>query len=304
MIRVEDLRGKAMRNVLLQIIKYIGWCIKGIRRKIRTMTLAQKKLAMAVILAMIVGVMMGNGIGRASEKRKSEEKVQEAVAKVQKKADKKLDSMEKEIYDLQEELNDPLTELPWNLTLVNGSHPMKEKYVPELTEIQPGHSVDTRIANAARKMLADADEAGLHVQICSAYRSVERQEQVFGQSMKERVKEGMGYWEAYEETALNVALPGTSEHALGLALDLISNQYTELDEKQETTAEAKWLKENCHKYGFILRYPPEKTNITGIIYEPWHYRYVGEEHAAKIMELGITLEEYMQEYYQSEEGGQ
>lgn len=291
-------------KILLVIRKYIHWCIKGIRRKIKHMTPAQKRLAIVTILAMIVGIMMGNGMGRASEKRKSEEKVQEAVAEVQKKADEKLGSVEKELYDLQEELQEHSEPLPWNLVLVNASHPMEEGYVPELTEIQPGFSVDTRIANAARKMLADAEKAGLHVEMCSAYRSIERQEQVFGQSMKERVKKGMGYWEAYEETAMNVALPGTSEHALGLALDLISNQYSELDEQQEGTAEAKWLKENCYKYGFILRYPPEKTHITGIIYEPWHYRYVGEEHAERIMELGITLEEYLQEYYQAKEGGQ
>ncbi len=247
---------------------------------------------------------MGNGIGKAIEKKRSEKKVQEAVAKVQKKADEKLNAMEKELYTLQDELYDHSVELPWNLILVNSLHPMKEGYVPELTEIEPGYSVDTRIANATRKMLADAEKEGLHVEICSAYRSIERQEQVFGDSMKQRVKDGMSYWEAYEETVLNVALPGTSEHALGLALDLISNQYTELDEKQQETAEAKWLAENCYKYGFILRYPPEKTNITGIIYEPWHYRYVGEEHAAEIKKLGVTLEEYIQEHYQVEEGGQ
>lgn len=291
-------------KILMGIGKYIGWCIKGIRRKLRRMSPAQKKLAMVAIIALIIGCFMGSGIGKASEKKRSEEKVQEAVAKVQKKADDKLNSVEKQLYDLQDELHDHSAELPWNLVLVNGSHPMKEEYVPELTEIQPGYSVDTRIANAARKMLADAEKEGLHVEICSAYRSVERQEQVFGDSMKERVKSGMSYWEAYEETALNVALPGTSEHALGLALDLISNQYSELDEKQQETKEAKWLAENCYKYGFILRYPPEKTNITGIIYEPWHYRYVGKEHAAKITELGVTLEEYLQEHYQAEEGGQ
>ncbi len=291
-------------KILMGIGKYIGWCIKGIRRKLRRMSPAQKKLAMVAIIALIIGCFMGSGIGKASEKKRSEEKVQEAVAKVQKKADEKLNSMEKQLYDLQDELHDHSAELPWNLVLVNGSHPMKEEYVPELTEIQPGYSVDTRIANAARKMLADAEKEGLHVEICSAFRSVERQEQVFGDSMKERVKSGMSYWEAYEETALNVALPGTSEHALGLALDLISNQYSELDEKQQETKEAKWLAENCYKYGFILRYPPEKTNITGIIYEPWHYRYVGKEHAAKITELGVTLEEYLQKHYQAEEGGQ
>lgn len=282
----------------------MGWCIKGIRRKIRRMSPAQKKLAMVAIIALIVGCFMGSGMGKASERKRSKEKLQEAVAKVQKKADEKLSSVEKELYALQDELHDHSDELPWNLVLVNGLHPMKKEYVPELTEIQPGYSVDTRIANAARKMLADAEKEGLHVEICSAFRSVERQEQVFGDSMKERVKEGMSYWEAYEETALNVAIPGTSEHALGLALDLISSQYSELDEKQQETKEAKWLAENCYKYGFILRYPPEKTNITGIIYEPWHYRYVGKEHAAKITELGITLEEYLQEHYQTEEGGQ
>lgn len=290
-----------MAKVLILIRKYIGWWIKGIRRTIQSMTPAQKRLTIVALLGLTVGCLMGNGIGRASEKKQSEKKVAEAVASVQKKADEKLDSVEKELYDLQEELHDHSKELPWNLVLVNGSHPMKEGYVPELTEIQPGCSVDTRIANAARKMLADADKAGLHVQICSAYRSVERQKQVFGESMKDRVKDGMSYWDAYEETALNVALPGTSEHALGLALDLISNQYTELDEKQEKTAEAKWLAENCYKYGFILRYPSDKTNITGIIYEPWHYRYVGKEHAAKIQELGVTLEEYIQEHYQGED---
>ncbi|MBQ4559592.1 MAG: M15 family metallopeptidase [Tyzzerella sp.] len=288
----------------MTIMKYIGWCIKGIRRKIRRMSPTQKKLAIVAMIALLAGCFMGNGIGKASEKKRSEKKVQEAVAKVQKKAEEKLDSVEKELYALQDQLHDHSVELPWNLVLVNGLHPMEEGYVPELTEIQPGYSVDTRIANATRKMLSDAEKEGLHVEICSAYRSVERQEQVFGDSMKERVKSGMSYWKAYEETTLNVAIPGTSEHALGLALDLISNQYTELDEKQEETKEAQWLAENCYKYGFILRYPPEKTNITGIIYEPWHYRYVGEEHAAKIKQLGVTLEEYLQEHYQAEEGGQ
>lgn len=283
---------------MIQIRKYIVWCIKGIRRKIKKMTPAQKKLTTIIIISLFVGCLLGNGIGRSSEKRRSEKRLAEAVADVRAKDKIKLGKLEKQLYDLQEEMSDSTVELPWNLVLVNNSHPMEEGYVPELVELIPGYSVDTRIANATRKMLSDAEKEGLHIEICSAYRSVERQEQVFGQSMRERVKEGMDYWSAYEETSLNVALPGTSEHALGLALDLISNQYTELDEGQEKTAEAKWLAKNCHKYGFILRYPPEKTNITGIIYEPWHYRYVGEEHAAKIMESGLTLEEYLQEQYQ------
>ena len=146
-------------------------------------------------------------------------------------------------------------------------------------------------------MLRDAEKAVMNIIVCSAYRSVKRQEQVFNESVKDRLNQGMNYWDAFQDTRMSVAEPGTSEHAMGLALDLISNQYAELDQKQEKTKEAKWLAENCSKYGFILRYPPSKTNITGIIYEPWHYRYVGVEDATKIMDLGITLEEYLAQYY-------
>ena len=286
----------------MDVKKFIGWCIKGIIIKIRKMTREQKRLVIVAMLALLVGGMFGNFVGRSKEEKKSEKKVAQAVAEVQEEEQTKFRKIEKQLYDLKEELKEEV-ELPWNLVLVNGNHPMEEGYVPELMELEEGYSVDSRILDSAQEMLAAAKEEGLHIDICSAYRSVERQGEVFGESMKVRVKEGLSYWEAFSETSLNVALPGTSEHALGLALDLISNQYTELDERQEETAEAKWLKENCYKYGFILRYPPEKTNVTGITYEPWHYRYVGKEDAKKIMEQGITLEEYLQDYYQPE-GGQ
>ena len=91
-------------------------------------------------------------------------------------------------------------------------------------------------------------------------------------------------------TAQYIAVPGTSEHSLGLAVDLNS-----LEESFEQTAQFKWLIEHCAEYGFILRYPKDKEDITGISYEPWHYRYVGEDHAAKIMEQGLCLEEYVQQ---------
>ena len=285
----------------MDVKKFIGWCIKGMRMKLRKMPKEHKRLVIYSIIVLFIGGMLGSSIGRSKEEKRSEKKVAQAVAKVQEKDDKKIKEIEKQLNDLKEQVNGEEVKLPWNMVLVNGDHPMEEGYVPQLKELEEGLSLDSRIIDAAKEMLADAKKAGLHIDICSAYRSVERQEQVFGDSMKERVKDGMSYWDAFNETALNVAIPGTSEHALGLALDLISNQYTELDERQETTAEAKWLKENCHKYGFILRYPPEKTNITGIIYEPWHYRYVGVEDATEIMKLGITLEEYLQDYYQPEE---
>ena len=101
--------------------------------------------------------------------------------------------------------------------------------------------------------------------------------------------------DAYDETKQSVAVPGTSEHATGLAMDITSSTYQELDDEQENTDEAKWLKANCANYGYILRYPTNKSDVTGIVYEPWHFRYVGKTAAKEIMKQGITLEEYLEQ---------
>lgn len=284
----------------MDIKKKIGWFIKGIRQKYKNIPPAKKRLQLVAIVSLIIGCIIGSSFNRLGENKRSDKKIKEAVEVVQKEADEKINKVEKELYDLQDDIKGTDEQLPWNLVLVNNKHPMAEGYVPELKELEPGYSVDSRIASATRKMLTDAQKEGLNIEICSAYRSVEYQQKVFGDSMKTRVKDGMTYWDAYIETTKNVAIPGTSEHGIGLALDLISGEFEELDERQENTSEAKWLFENCYKYGFILRYPPQKSNYTGINYEPWHYRYVGEEHAKKITELGITLEEYLQNYYQQQ----
>lgn len=267
---------------------------KRIRRVIATMKRETKRLIIVATATFLVGTFLGGKISGSIEKQKADEELTRVTKELKEEGQSKVEDLQEE---LDEALNEEETKLPWYLVLVNNKNPMEEGYVPELTELEPDYSVDSRIADAAKKMLKDAKKAGMQIVICSAYRSVERQEQVFNDSLKDRLNQGMSYWDAFADNRLSVAEPGTSEHALGLALDLISNQYTELDKGQEDTKEAKWLKENCHKYGFILRYPPEKTDITGIIYEPWHYRYVGVEHAAKIMESGLTLEEYLEEYY-------
>lgn len=105
---------------------------------------------------------------------------------------------------------------------------------------------------------------------------------------------GLNRNQAEIEAARNVAYPGTSEHHLGLAVDIVSLQYQQLDEAQARTPEIIWLTEHCSEYGFILRYPKDKTQITGIVYEPWHFRYVGVETAKVIMEQGLCLEEYLE----------
>ena len=106
---------------------------------------------------------------------------------------------------------------------------------------------------------------------------------------------GYSYERAYEEVAKETMPPGCSEHSTGLAFDIVALDYQMLDAGQERTEENIWLREHCAEYGFILRYPKDKEDITQISYESWHFRYVGEKAAKEIMERGITLEEYLKD---------
>ncbi len=181
----------------------------------------------------------------------------------------------------------------WKLTLVNATHPMAEGYRPRVSEIENNYYFDSRAVGELQQMLADGRKEGLDFWICSAYRTIEKQTDLYNNKVSRLQAEGLSYAEAYEEARTVVAYPGTSEHNLGLAADIVAKDYQLLDDKQAETPEAVWLKENCWRYGFILRYPTDKTGETGIIFEPWHYRYVGKEAAKEIMEQGICLEEYL-----------
>ena len=181
----------------------------------------------------------------------------------------------------------------WNLILVNKTHLVPDDFEVELKEIGDGHQIDARIYEDYRAMIAAAKKEGVYIYVTSSYRDMEKQTELHENKIEAYVMEGYSYMEAKELAAEVVAIPGTSEHQLGLALDLVSSEYRKLDEKQETTKGFQWLKEHCWEYGFILRYPNGKTDVTGIIYEPWHFRYVGEEAAEVIMKAGITLEEYL-----------
>ncbi len=190
--------------------------------------------------------------------------------------------------------------LPWNLKLVNFEHALDETFEPsELAEVDNGYVADSRIADATKKMIADArSKDNVRIIALSAYRDYDYQMELF-ENKVQRLQQEKGYSvdKAREDAKTVVAYPGTSEHQLGLALDLVDARHVKLDESQENTAAYKWLYEHCHEYGFIVRYPNGKTDITGIIYEPWHFRYVGVEAATFIMENEITLEEYLSDYY-------
>lgn len=179
---------------------------------------------------------------------------------------------------------------PWNY--------LPEGYEPELKTLSKycytSKKVDAACYDALVKMLDDCKAAGNDPLVCSAYRTYADQEKLFNNKVDRVMNQGYDREEAERIAAMEVAIPGTSEHHLGLAVDIVSYGNQNLDSSQEKTSTQKWLMEHSWEYGFILRYPNGKTDSTGIIYEPWHYRYVGLELAAELHELDLTLEEYLQ----------
>lgn len=194
-----------------------------------------------------------------------------------------------------------LGDLPWNLKLVNRDYRLAEDFAPEaLAEIPAGrwakssYYVDARIEEDVLSLLQAAEEAGCHPTVISAYRPYDYQQTLFANRVRRaETEEGLEGDEALERAAFWVALPGASEHQMGLALDIVDAGYSNLDEGQESTVTQQWLMEHCAEYGFILRYPTDKSAITGIGYEPWHYRYVGQRAAADIMASGLSFEEWL-----------
>ncbi|WMJ23834.1 M15 family metallopeptidase [Paludicola sp. MB14-C6] len=181
----------------------------------------------------------------------------------------------------------------WNLILVNPWNRLPNNFKIELTLLSNGHSIDKRAYSNLQKMMDDCRNQGLSPVICSSYRTTEKQQSLYNQEVRGYISQGNDKKTAEAKAAMWVAIPGTSEHQTGLAVDIVAKSYQTLDKKQENTAEQKWLMKNSYKYGFILRFPSDKSELTGINYEPWHYRYVGEKAAKEIYEKKICLEEYL-----------
>lgn len=182
----------------------------------------------------------------------------------------------------------------WSLLLVNNRHPVPEDYEFTLGTIRGNLQCDERVIPPLLGMLQAAKKDGITLEVCSPYRTLDRQEYLFDRKIVRYMNRGMSYMDAYKLSARVVNVPGTSEHQIGLALDIYTDSYKSLDEGFGETAAGKWLRENCAEYGFILRYPKGKEYITGIEYEPWHFRYVGKAAAMDIMAQELTLEEYVE----------
>ena len=177
----------------------------------------------------------------------------------------------------------------WNLILVNRENYIPADYEVQLTELSNGKKVDSRIYPELQEMFNAARAQGYGLFVREGYRTQEEQQQLMDEKIEAYENEGKSKPEAKKLAEQWVAIPGTSEHQLGIAVDI--NADTSKSSRDDVY---KWLEENAHRYGFIKRYPSNKTDITGVINEPWHYRYVGKEAASEIYSQGICLEEYIE----------
>ena len=183
----------------------------------------------------------------------------------------------------------------WNLRLVNEWNPLPADYDYEghLTTYSGSKKFDARAIDALRRMI-DAGSA-YNLTAASLFRPYDLQVDLFNRQIAKAKAQGLTGAAAEAKAATVVTRPGTSEHHTGLTVDVLGSGYSSLEQSFENTPAFAWLKAHCAEYGFILRYPKEKEDITGIIYEPWHYRYVGVEAATEIMSCGLSLEEYLEE---------
>ena len=177
----------------------------------------------------------------------------------------------------------------WNLILVNRENYIPADYEVQLTELSNGKKVDSRIYPELQEMFNAARAQGYGLFVREGYRTQEEQQQLMNEKIEAYENEGKSKPEAKKLAEQWVAIPGTSEHQLGIAVDI--NADTTKSSRDDVY---NWLEENAHTYGFIKRYPSNKTDITGVINEPWHYRYVGKEAASAIYSQGICLEEYIE----------
>lgn len=179
----------------------------------------------------------------------------------------------------------------WYLTLVNNQYRMPENYPVTGAYCAPNSDVelDYRVAVEYRKMYDAAAAQGLYLTPYSGLRAYATQKRNYANKTSLYLNQGYSQAEAEALAAMIIMPPGSSEHNLGLAMDIIAT-----DDNFYQTPEYAWLEQNAADFGFILRYPKDKQHITRVEYEPWHWRYVGVEHAHAIKASGLCLEEYLQ----------
>ena len=257
---------------------------KGRKSKKRN-TLNAKKVLFAIFLILLILVVI---IRTHKKDNDSYNNLGENTTQVSASTDDKTEDETSNEDKPKKEITD------WRLTLVNYENLLPEDFEIEVANIDETRQFDARAIEYLNKMMNDMRKSGIsNVWVQSAYRSVERQKELYDNSVNKYINQGKTQEEAEKLTDEYINKPGSSEHNLGLAVD-----FNYVDNKFEDLKAFTWLQENAENYGFILRYPKHKEDITKISYESWHWRFVGEEHAKKMNELDMCLEEYV-EYLQN-----
>lgn len=184
------------------------------------------------------------------------------------------------------------------LMIVNRFEPLPDGFEKSLTLVSfKGNKFERQTAQSLERMLIAAEKDGQLIEVISGYRDADYQQMLWEKEISKEMTHGLDYKQAVVTVGRTLALPDESEHATGLAVDLAQPGKDDVGYDFAASEQAVWLGRNAHRFGFILRYPRMKEHITGIAFEPWHYRYVGTESAAIIYENGICLEEFL-DFYQ------
>lgn len=189
------------------------------------------------------------------------------------------------------------------LSLLNKEYILKDELDIDLVSVGNGHQLERRCAAEITQMIKDAKKDGMRMNLTSAYRTYMKQVYLFKNKIERLEQQGYSHEKAVKEAGTVVAVPGTSEHQLGLTLDFVTGSYKNLDEGIRNTKEYQWTEEHAWEYGYVIRYPKDKSDITGIISEPWHLRYVGIPAAQLMTEQNLCLEEFLGVAYDGQRDG-
>ncbi len=291
---------KWARRIYKKIRRFFRKAVRWLRRYIRLLVRHTKAkdysvlvyTILAVLIFVLVIVLFGklfSAIG--GRKNKSEKKTETEISTP-------IDATEDPAVAQQRQLSDQCKIIYENnkdfLLLVNASNPLEEGYTFEHHTLNCGEDIDERCYQDFLNMSNDVNAAGMYYGVVSAYRSRERQQESITSSVQAYMEQGMTEEEAYNKTYETILPVGYSEHETGLALDLVPQGESVLSLELEDEPIIQWFTANSYKYGFILRYPADKVDVTGISYEPWHFRYVGIEAATFLHNNNLTLEEFYQ----------
>lgn len=253
--------------------------------------LNKRKIAIVILIIIIVIIVIVRKSRNKTTVETTTNQVEQTASKQEENKIEEEQEKEQSQSSNQNQEQKPENEITdWRLTLANYENLLPENFTVKVENIDKTRQFDARAIGELNDMMNQMKKDGItNIWIQSAYRSVARQKELYDASVKKYLQEGKTQEEAEKLTNEYINKPGSSDHNLGLAVD-----FNKVDNGFEKLDGFKWLQKNAENYGFVLRYPKDKEDITKIAYESWHWRYVGVEHAKKMNELNMCLEEYIQ----------